>query len=182
MAIDASVVREADHLDLAPTASSTLQMVIGDAIAVTASRLRNFSALDFKALHPSGSLGRHLLPVRAVMRDLEALPLVAPESSLADLVTVMSEGRMGAACVVDSECRLLGLVVDGDIRRLIQTKIDLYSETAARVMNESPHTLPEDATLGDAVQMMRGCGRVLAVLPIVGSGQRLRGMIHALDL
>lgn len=180
--LDLPVPCEADHLGLAPTASTTLQMAMGDAIAVAASRLRGFSHADFIRSHPAGQLGQRALPVTSVMRQAEAMPSLLPLTPLAEAASVMSSGRIGAACVVNGEGVLLGLIVDGDIRRAVQARHDLYTITAAQVMRRNPLVLPVGASIGDAVDMMHGHGAGLLVLPVVDDQGRLQGILHSLDL
>jgi arabinose-5-phosphate isomerase len=173
---------EADHLGLAPTASTTLQMAMGDAIAVAASRLRGFSYADFLRSHPAGQLGQRALPVTSLMRQAEAMPGVLPLTPLAEVASVMSSGRIGSACVVDEEGVLLGLIVDGDIRRAVQARHDLYTITAAQAMRRNPLVLPVSACVGDAMDTMHGHGAGLLVLPVVDEQGRLQGILHSLDL
>jgi arabinose-5-phosphate isomerase len=176
------IAREADHLDMAPTASTTLQMAVGDAMAVAASRLRGFTHGDFLRCHPAGALGQRIQPVSSVMRQGEDLPAVGPNSPLAEAIAAMSRGRMGAACVVDNVGRLIGLVVDGDIRRAIEARQDIYAESVARVMRADPKTLPATASIGDALDLMRAHGAGLSVLPVTDDAGFLRGMVHSVDL
>ena len=180
--IPAEVAREADHLGMAPTASTTLHLAIGDALAVAVSRMRGFTREDFLRHHPAGLLGRQMIPVGNLMRQGEDLPKVAPSTTLVDLLAVMSTKRMGAVCVVDTEDRLLGLIVDGDVRRHLQRGGDLASTTAAAIMHPDPQVLPCDATVGDALLVRGPNGRGRLVFPIVDAAGRLRGMLHANDL
>ena len=175
------IAREADHLGMAPTASTTLQMAVGDALAVAASRLRGFTRNDFLRCHPAGQLGQHALPVTAIMRSGEAMPTVLPQMALALTIHVMSSGLMGAACVVDQSRRLLGLIVDGDIRRAIQTRADFYEVTASAVMCADPVVIGPDSSIGDALALMRR-GKGLLVLPVTDGAGRLLGMVHSVDL
>lgn len=176
-----AVCEEADLLGMAPTTSTTLQMAIGDSIALAASRLRRFSREDFLKQHPAGLLGRHLVPMSAIMRAGVDLPVVLPSASVAELLAVMSGRRMGAACVIDHGGRLLGLIVDGDIRRHIQGRRDLYSSTAAELMRPDPVTVRPDATLGDVLASVRD-GAGLLVLPVIGDDDQLVGLVHVSDL
>lgn len=178
--IAAPVEREADHIGMAPTSSTTLAIAIGDALAVAVSRARDFTREDFLRHHPAGLLGRQMIPVRTLMRQGEDLPTVLPSASVAELLAVMSGRRMGAACVIDHECRLLGLVVDGDIRRHLQARKDLYATVAHEVMHKDPVVVRDDATLGD-VLLLVGRSAILA-LPVVDAEGRLQGMLHANDL
>ncbi|CAN5307388.1 KpsF/GutQ family sugar-phosphate isomerase [soil metagenome] len=176
------VAREADHIDMAPTASTAIQMAMGDAIAVAASRLRGFGRDDFLRCHPAGKLGLHALPVSSLMRTGEKLPAILPHVALSDAIAVIGKGRMGAACVVDWHGHLAGLIVDGDIRRAIQARADLYTITAGAVMRPDPVTLSIDATVGDAIDILRGHGSGLLVLPVTDDAGHLMGLIHSVDL
>jgi arabinose-5-phosphate isomerase len=173
------VAREADHIGMAPTASTTLQLAVGDAVAVAASRLRGFTREDFLACHPAGQLGQHALPVTTIMRAGDAMPTVLPHQSLAETIHIMSGGLMGAACVVDWGGKLLGLVVDGDIRRAIEARTDIYEVNAGAVMRADPVVLSADASIGDALATMR---KGLLVLPVTDAVGQLIGMIHSVDL
>lgn len=180
--IPATVAGEADHIGMAPTASTTLQMAIGDALAVAVSRERAFTREDFLRHHPAGLLGRQMIPVRTLMRTGADLPTVLPSASVAELLAVMSGLRMGAACVVDHAGCLLGLVVDGDIRRHIQARKDVYQTPAKDVMHPHPQAIDVGAALGDALLLLREHGASLLVLPVTDAAGRLHGMLHANDI
>lgn len=180
--IPASVAAEADHIGMAPTSSTTLQMAIGDALAVTVSRMRGFTQADFLKHHPAGLLGRQMIPVRSLMKMGADLPTVLPSASIGELLTVMSAHRLGSACVVDHGFRLLGLVVDGDIRRHMQARKDVYETPASEVMQRSPQVINVEATLGDALVKTRAAGTSLLVLPVTDSDGRLHGMLSANEL
>ncbi|MCB2061789.1 MAG: KpsF/GutQ family sugar-phosphate isomerase [Novosphingobium sp.] len=180
--IDLPVTREADHIGMAPTASTTLQMAMGDAIAVAASRLRGFTRDDFLKCHPAGQLGQHALPVASLMRTGDAMPVVMPHMALAETASVMSAGLMGAACVIDHDNRLLGIIVDGDVRRAVQSRTDLYGVAASAVMRTDPVVLSASATIGDALELMRAHGSGLLVLPVTDDSGHLVGMVHSVDL
>lgn len=178
--IAAEETQEADHLGMAPTCSTTLHLAIGDALAVSVSRMRGFTRTDFLHHHPAGLLGRQMMSVASLMHCGDDLPKVAPTTSLLDLLAVMSSKRLGAAGVVDGDNRLLGLVVDGDVRRHIQAGGDLQRATAAAIMHTSPQVVAPDATVGD-VMSMRAAGAWL-VLPVIDASGRLCGMLHSNDL
>jgi arabinose-5-phosphate isomerase len=178
----ASVEREADHIGMAPTASTILQMAIGDAIAVAASRTRDFTREDFLRQHPAGLLGRHMIPVRHLMRKGDDLPAVLPHASVAELTGVISAKRIGAAGVVDWEGRLLGLVVDGDVRRLIQARGDFYSTTASEIMQPSPRVIGPDLTVADVLLMLQQEEGRFSVLPVVDEQGVLLGMLQTFDV
>lgn len=175
------ITREADHLGMAPTASTTLQMAMGDAMAVAASQLRGFAREDFLRSHPAGALGQRAQSIRGAMREGAGLPCVAPEATLAQVIAAISTGRIGAACVVKGG-RLAGLIVDGDIRRAIAERADIYATHAVQVMRPDPVTLSVSATMGDALDLMRGHGARLSVLPVTDDAGCLVGMVHSVDL
>jgi len=180
--IPAEIAREADHIGMAPTASTTLHMAIGDALAVAVARMRGVTARDFLMHHPAGLLGRRMIPVRQVMRAGADLPFVLPSASLAELLSVMSARRLGAAAVIDHGRRLLGIVVDGDIRRHIQARRDVYALTAGEVMTTDPVKVGEEATIGDVLTLLREGPRRVSVLPVVADDGALVGMLHANDV
>lgn len=177
-----SVESEADHIGMAPTSSTTLQMAVGDALAVAASRTRRFTREDFLSHHPAGLLGRHMIPIRDLMRKGDDLPVVRPETSVAEMISVISSGRMGAVCVVDDEQRLLGLVVDGDVRRLIESRKDIYAMCTSDVMRTGPTVIQDDALVADVLLVLQQAGRHLTVFPVLDDHGRLTGMIQSYEL
>lgn len=176
------VARESDHLDLAPTASTSLQMAVGDALAVAAARARGFDRADFLRHHPAGLLGRQQLPVATLMRRGDDLPAVGPDVNMPTLLAAMSAGRIGAAAIVDPDARLLGLVCDGDIRRLLLADGGLDGLRARDAMRPDPVTVPLAASLGDVLALQRGSGGARLVFPVVDADGRLAGMLPASDL
>ena len=180
--VAAAVAREADHIGMAPTASTTLAMAIGDALAVAVSRARAFTRADFLSHHPAGLLGRHMIPVRHLMKTGEALPTVLPHAAVADVLPVISAGRLGAACVVDWAGRLAGLIVDGDVRRCVEAKRDLYATPASAIMQAAPRVIGPDAILADVLELLQVSPERLAVLPVVEPDGRLAGILQTYDL
>ena len=178
----AEIEREADHIGMAPTSSTTLHLAIGDALAVAVSRMRGFTREDFLRHHPAGLLGRQMIPVTSLMRQGDDLPTVSPQADLLDLLAVMSAKRMGAACVVDAQCTLLGLVVDGDVRRHLQAGPTLAGVTAKELMQRNPQTIHVGATLGDALILRKDAARDWLVLPVIDEDDRVQGLLHANDL
>ena len=178
----AKVNGEADHIGMAPTSSTTLHLAIGDALAVAASKRRGFTRNDFLRHHPAGLLGRQMIPVSNLMRHGEDLPKVPAELPLVGLLSVMSAKRMGSACVVDGADRLLGLVVDGDVRRYLQRGTDIAGVTAGELMQTSPRTVGLGATLGDILSSRSKEQRAWLVLPVVDNEGCLKGMLHAQDI
>lgn len=179
--LDSQVAQEACPLNLAPTASTTAQMALGDALAVALLDARGFKAEDFARSHPGGALGRKLLThVRDLMRSGEALPTVAPETPFTDMMRVMSAKGLGAAVVVDAHQRVLGIFTDGDLRRLVERGGDLRALTAADVASRNPRTVAAEALAVDAADLMESA-RITLVL-VADEAQRLIGAISINDL
>jgi arabinose-5-phosphate isomerase len=179
--LDSSVEREACPLQLAPTASTTAQLAMGDALAVALLDARGFRAEDFARSHPGGALGRRLLThVRDVMRSGSAIPSVAPEASFSDLMREMSAKGLGASAIVDPEGQVLGIFTDGDLRRRIEAGADLRSATAREVMHASPRRIAPDALAVDAAEMMEA--HAITSVLVVDAAGILRGVVHIGDL
>ncbi|MEJ8821930.1 KpsF/GutQ family sugar-phosphate isomerase [Variovorax humicola] len=153
--LDSGVEKEACPLNLAPTASTTAQMALGDALAVALLDARGFGAEDFARSHPGGALGRKLLThVSDLMRSGDNVPRVAPTASLSELMREMSSKGLGATAVVDADGRAIGIFTDGDLRRLVETGADLRELTAADVMHKGPRTMRADALGVEAAELM----------------------------
>ena len=181
LVLDCAVEKEACPLNLAPTASSTAQLALGDALAVALLDVRGFKAEDFARSHPGGALGRKLLThVHDVMRDGDAVPRVAPGATLGETMREMSRKGLGAVCVVDASDRLLGIFTDGDLRRLVESGADLRSATAGQVMRPDPRTVGRDALAVDAARIMEQ-HRITSVLVTDAQG-RLCGALNSNDL
>jgi len=136
--LDVGVAEEACPLGLAPTASTTAALAMGDALAVVLFEEKGFSEEDFAQLHPGGALGRRLQTVAELMHTGDALPMVAPDTPLKDALFVISAKRLGVTGVVDAEGRLAGVITDGDVRRATAAGVDLFKTTAREVMSASP--------------------------------------------
>ena len=181
LVLDTSVAQEACPLNLAPTASTTAQLAMGDALAVALLEARGFKPEDFARSHPGGSLGRKLLTLVAdVMRHGDAVPAVRPDASLGELMREMSVKGLGASAVTDAQQRVLGIFTDGDLRRLIEKGVDLRAMRAADVMQASPRTLSAGALAVDAVALMEQ-HRITSVLVLDDAG-RLCGALNTNDL
>lgn len=179
--LDTSVEREACPLNLAPTASTTVQLALGDALAAALLDARGFKAEDFALSHPGGSLGRKLLThVRDVMRSGDEVPSVLAEDGFDRLMREISAKNMGASAVVDGDNHVVGIFTDGDLRRRIQDGTDLRSVTAGALMHAQPRTISSDALAVDAAQLMERHG-ITSVL-VVNAAQQLVGMVHIRDL
>jgi len=181
IAISSAVDQEACTLNLAPTASTTAQMALGDALAVALLDARGFREEDFARSHPGGALGRKLLMhVRDLMRSGEALPRVGPETGFTDMLREMTGKGLGFTAVVDAGDKVLGIFTDGDLRRLIETGRDLRSLTASAVMFPRPRRVREDALAVDAADLME-LHRITSVL-VVDSADRYVGALNFNDL
>lgn len=179
--LDTSVEREACPLNLAPTASTTVQLALGDALATALLDARGFKAEDFALSHPGGALGRKLLThVRDVMRSGDDVPRVQAEAGFDRLMREISAKNMGASAVVDAEQHVLGIFTDGDLRRRIEDGADLRNATAGDLMHPRPRTISEEALAVDAAQLMEQHG-ITSVL-VVNAQARLVGMVHIRDL
>ena len=176
-----SVEREACPMNLAPTASTTAQLAMGDALAVVLLDARGFRPEDFARSHPGGALGRKLLThVSDVMRSGDAVPRVLPEASFSELMREMSAKGLGSAAVVDGAGQVLGIFTDGDLRRRIEAGADLRTATAAQVMHATPRRIAPDALAVNAAEMMETHG-ITSVL-VVGANGTLEGVVHIRDL
>lgn len=179
--LDTSVEREACPLNLAPTASTTVQLALGDALAAALLEARGFKAEDFALSHPGGALGRKLLThVRDVMRSGDDVPQVLAQDGFDRLMREISAKNMGASAVVDAAGRVLGIFTDGDLRRRIEDGTDLRAAKAANLMHSQPHTIGPDALAADAAQLMERHG-ITSVLVTDAAGT-LVGMVHIRDL
>ena len=179
--LDCGVEKEACPLNLAPTASTTAQLALGDALAVALLDARGFKAEDFARSHPGGALGRKLLThVSDVMRTGDAVPKVPAQASFSELMREMSIKGLGATAVVDDGSRVLGIFTDGDLRRLVEKGIDLRATTAQEVMHAKPRTIASDALAVEAAELMEQyCITSILVLDVAG---QLCGALNSNDL
>jgi arabinose-5-phosphate isomerase len=180
--LDASVDTEACPLGLAPTASTTAALALGDALALTLLDARGFSVEDFARAHPGGSLGRRLLTrVQDVMRSGADVPAVRVEATLSDAVVEMSGKGMGMTAVVDDERRVEGIFTDGDLRRCLARVRDFRAERVAELMTRQPRTIGPERLAIDCVELMETAPRVTQLL-VVDPERRLVGALHLHDL
>jgi arabinose-5-phosphate isomerase len=179
--LDVSVAHEACPLNLAPTASTTAALAMGDALAVACLEARGFGSDDFARSHPGGALGRRLLThVRDVMRSGSDLPIVAKDAAIADVLEIMSAKRMGMAIVVDEAGAPEGIFTDGDLRRLIERHGDIRGLTVSTGMTRSPRSIGPQALAAEAASQMDD-GRLNQMLVLDDSGA-LIGALHMHDL
>ena len=179
--LDSSVEKEACPMNLAPTASTTAQLALGDALAVAVLDARGFKQDDFARSHPGGSLGRRLLTLLSdIMRSGDQIPAVSLDVTLSELMREMSQKGLGASAVIDENRRVLGIFTDGDLRRLIEKGLDLRSMQAADVMHPNPTTLRDNALAVEAAELME-LKRITSVL-VVDANNILCGVVNSNDL
>ena len=173
------VEQEADPNNLAPTVSTTSQMALGDALAVALLALRGFSADDFAKFHPGGALGKQLYLRVRELYPLHDRPVVRPEASLREVIFEISSKRLGATAVLDDAGALLGVVTDGDLRRMLERNADFNNITARQIMTPTPRTISPEALAVDALALMRK--HSITQLLVIENGQ-YRGIVHLHDL
>lgn len=180
VALDCSVDKEACSLGLAPTASTTTMLALGDALAVALSVKRGFKEEDFANLHPGGKLGKKLARVESLMHSGDALPQVSPQTRMPDVIYEMSRKKLGITAVTEAS-RLLGVISDGDLRRLLQQRgKDILDSTAAECMTLNPQTIPAHEFAATALAIMED--RKITSLVVVDGAQRVQGIVHLHDL
>lgn len=180
--LDTSVKEEACPYDLAPTASTTATLAMGDALAVTLLEKKNFTADDFAKFHPGGNIGRRLLSKveEFSLLDEKQIPKVSASTSLKDSILEMTSKRLGATCVVDVTGTLLGIITDGDLRRLLQKTSDVIALTAEEIMTRNPKTILKGSLAVEGLRMMETYN--ITQLVIVDKGNFPVGMVHLHDL
>jgi len=180
MTISIAIPREACPLNLAPTASTTAMLAMGDALALSISERRGFKEEDFAALHPGGDLGRRFLKVRDLMRGGERVPRVPASSSMTEALHEMSRKMMGITAVVDGGGLLVGVISDGDLRRLLEKDPGQLGKTAGECCRDKPRTIPAEEFASAALDAMRA-NKITSLFIVDGRG-RLEGALHMHDL
>jgi len=179
--LNSAVDKEACPLNLAPTASTTVQMALGDALAIALLDARGFKPADFARSHPGGALGRKLLThVHDIMRTEGQIPSVTPEATGLEVMREMSDKGLGATAIVNSQNQPVGIFTDGDLRRLLEGGGDLRAMTAATLMRNAPRVISMDALAAEAADVMEA-NAVTSLLVVDGDG-RLVGALNANDL
>ena len=179
--LDASVAREAGALNLAPTASTTVMVALGDALALEVSQRRGFAAEDFAELHPGGRLGRRLARVKTLMHTGDALPQVSTGTLMTQVIHEMSDKKLGMTTVIGDGHQLLGMISDGDLRRLLERDgPQALAHTAGKIMNSKPITIPKDAFASEALNLMEE--RKITSLIVTGPAGEVFGVVHLHDL
>ncbi len=179
--LDISVQEEACSLNLAPTASTTVTLAIGDALAIALLDRRGFGPGDFAALHPGGRLGKRLMRVENLMHTGEDIPRVTVATRMPDVIYEMSRKGLGMTTVVEDSDRLVGIVTDGDLRRLMQQRKDnTFELTASECMTRNPVTIGPNELASMALNLMER--RKITSLVVVDSEKRVQGVVHVHDL
>jgi arabinose-5-phosphate isomerase len=180
VALDTSVREEACSLNLAPTASTTAAMALGDALAVALLERRGFNHDDFAALHPGGRLGKKLLRVRELMHSGESLPSVLLGAKMPDVIYEMSRKGLGMTTVVDAGGTLAGIITDGDLRRLMQKRGAVLELTAEECLSANPVTIAADEFASAALRLMEQ--RKITSVVVLDGARRVAGVLHLHDL
>jgi arabinose-5-phosphate isomerase len=180
VALDCSVAQEACSLGLAPTASTTAMLALGDALAMALAEKRGFKEEDFADLHPGGKLGKKLARLESLMHSGDAVPRVSPSTSMHDVIYEMSRKGLGITTVVEGE-RLVGVISDGDLRRLLERRgKDILDLTAGECMTRNPKTIHADEFAVTALNTMEQ--KKITSLVVVDGNERLQGVVHLHDL
>jgi len=180
VALDCSVEREACGLNLAPTASTTTMLALGDALAIAVSLRKGFRAEDFADLHPGGKLGLRLARVRDLMHTGDAVPVVAPATPMTDVIYEMSSKKLGIT-TVQEKGRLRGVISDGDLRRLLECEGGAaLSRTAGEAMNAHPRTIAAEEFAASALAILEA-GKITSLI-VVDEKQTVEGILHLHDL
>ena len=180
VALDCSVAKEACGLGLAPTASTTAMLALGDALAMALAEKRGFQEEDFANLHPGGKLGKRLARVESLMHSGEALPRVTPQTKMPDVIYEMSRKKLGVTTVVDGE-KLVGVISDGDLRRLLEKRgKDVLDLSAGDCMTKNPRTITGQEFAATALALMEE--KKITSLIVIDKDRTLRGIVHLHDL
>ena len=180
VALECGVSEEACPLNLAPTASTTAALALGDALAMTLLVRKGFREEDFANLHPGGQLGKRLMRVERLMHTSGQLPLVGADAPLQQVVATMSEKGFGMACVTDADAALAGIITDGDLRRALAASGNLLERRAADVMTREPITIRPSALAVEALALLEE--RRVTSLVVVDDARRVLGIVHLHDL
>ena len=180
VALSCEVAEEACPMKLAPTASTTATLALGDALAMAVSSRKGFRPEHFADLHPGGRLGRRLMRVEAVMHGGDAVPRVKPDTPMLDVIHEMSHKRLGMTCVIDDTGRLAGIVTDGDLRRHLTPGGTLLDQRAGDVMTTSPVTIGRTMLAVEGLRLMED--RKITCVVVVSAEQVVEGVVHLHDL
>jgi arabinose-5-phosphate isomerase len=178
--LDCSIAEEACPMNLVPTASTTAALAMGDALAMTLLVRKGFGEEQFASFHPGGKLGRRLMRVENVMHAGDSAPIVRTSTLMPDVVHEMSSKRLGMTCVVDDSLRLVGVVTDGDLRRLMSRTSDVVGRSALEVMTPNPVTIERNVLAVEALKVME-THKITSVV-VVDAGNVVEGVVHLHDL
>jgi arabinose-5-phosphate isomerase len=179
--IDVCVEKEACPMGIAPTASTTAALAMGDALAVALMNRRHFDKEDFKRFHPGGTLGERLsISVREVMLTGESIPVVSPETSMKEALLEMDTKRVGATLVVRDDSSVMGIITDGDVRRTLCERNEIYDLKAEEIMSPSPKTILESQTAAEALTLMEL--NAITHLVVIDHQKKLKGLAHLHDI
>lgn len=179
--LDISVKEEACPYDLAPTSSTTVSLVMGDALAIALLEMKGFTANDFAMLHPGGSLGKRLsLKISEIMYSGKDVPIVSENANLKDAILEITSKRLGTTCVVNENGVLTGIITDGDLRRLLEKTDEIKNLKAIDVMTKNPKTITKDLLASFALQLMEKYN--ITSLIVIDSQKKPEGMVHLHDL
>jgi len=176
--LDTTVPREACPNNLAPTSSTTAQLVMGDAVAVALLKMRGFTAQDFAKFHPGGSLGKRLYLTVGDICGRNGIPMVRPDNIMTQAIIEISEKMLGAAAVIDND-NLVGIVTDGDLRRMLMRHPNIEKVQVKDIMTKNPTTIEKSAHVAKALDIMQN--KEISVLPVMENGKYV-GMIHIHDI
>lgn len=179
VALDCHVSKEACPLDLAPTASTTAALALGDALAMTLMRAKGFEEKDFASLHPGGKIGKRLMRVEQVMHTGELVPVVERSTPMRQVVQEMSRKGLGMTCVVEAD-RLAGVITDGDLRRHMSASVNVLDRTAADIMTRNPVTITPGTLAVEVLNVFEQ--RKITSIVVVDRSGRVEGVVHLHDL
>ena len=178
--LDVSVTIEACPLNLAPTTSTTVTLVMGDALAIALLEVRGFNAEDFAFSHPSGALGRKLLlRVKDIMHEGDQIPVVSADKTLQDALIEMTQKGLGMTTIMSDDAKLVGIFTDGDLRRIIDLKVDFATTSVSDVMSADPKTIPQNMLAAEALTIME---KASITALIVEEGDLITGVLHLHDI
>ncbi len=180
ISLSCNVAEEACPMNLAPTASTTAALALGDALAMALSQRKGFKAEQFADLHPGGRIGKKLMRVGALMHRGDKVPIVSPETGAVDLIHQMSSKRLGMTCVVGADGKLAGIVTDGDLRRHLSRGVEVLKQRAQDIMTPNPVTIPPTLLAVEALQVMET--RKITAIVVVDDQNRVEGVVHLHDL
>jgi arabinose-5-phosphate isomerase len=177
------VEKEACSFNLAPTNSSTVSLVIGDALALAAMKYKNVTLEDFSKLHPLGQIGRNItLRVKDIMHKDDKIPLINQDVLFKEALIEMSEKKLGCVCMVDADNHLKGILTDGDIRRILQVRDEIKNIKVKDVMISSPVSIFDNLYLGEALSVMENRESQISVLPVINNRNQVVGIIRLHDI